>query len=86
MMALDGKLDYVVDAVFNCPTLAECYKVAALAALNRFSGNHACAGSLTDSLRFEASAALAHGGDLLRANLVNHPDFTRAAKRILILA
>jgi hypothetical protein len=28
-----------VDTVFNYPTLAECYKVAALAALNKFSGN-----------------------------------------------
>jgi NAD(P) transhydrogenase len=36
VMALGGKLDYFVDNVFNYPTLAECYKVAALAALNRF--------------------------------------------------
>src|SRR5246127_889377 len=39
VMALGGKLDYFVDTVFNYPTLAECYKVAALAALNKFSGN-----------------------------------------------
>jgi NAD(P) transhydrogenase len=37
VIAFGGKLDYFVDAVFNYPTLAECYKVAALAALNRFS-------------------------------------------------
>jgi NAD(P) transhydrogenase len=36
VMALGGKLDYFIAAVFNYPTLAECYKVAALAALNRF--------------------------------------------------
>jgi NAD(P) transhydrogenase len=36
VMALGGKLDYFINAVFNYPTLAECYKVAALAALNRF--------------------------------------------------
>jgi NAD(P) transhydrogenase len=30
VMALDGTLDYVVRSVFNYPTLAECYKVAAL--------------------------------------------------------
>jgi NAD(P) transhydrogenase len=36
VIALGGKLDYFIDAVFNYPTLAECYKVAALAALNRF--------------------------------------------------
>jgi len=39
VMAHHGKLDYFVDSVFNYPTLAECYKVAALAALNKFSGN-----------------------------------------------
>jgi NAD(P) transhydrogenase len=44
VMALGGKLDYFVDAVFNYPTLAECYKVAALAALNKFasSGSPSC--------------------------------------------
>jgi NAD(P) transhydrogenase len=39
VMALGGKLDYFVDTVFNYPTLAECYKVAALAALNKLSGS-----------------------------------------------
>jgi NAD(P) transhydrogenase len=39
VMALGGKLDYFIDTVFNYPTLAECYKVAALAALNKFAGN-----------------------------------------------
>ena len=33
VIAHRGKLDYFVDAVFNYPTLAECYKVAALAVL-----------------------------------------------------
>jgi len=42
VMAHGGKLDYFVDAVFNYPTLAECYKVAALAALNKFPSNGAC--------------------------------------------
>lgn len=37
VMAHGGKLDYFVDTVFNYPTLAECYKVAALAALNKFA-------------------------------------------------
>jgi NAD(P) transhydrogenase len=41
VMAHDGKLDYFVDTVFNYPTLAECYKVAALAALNKFSSTGA---------------------------------------------
>lgn len=28
-MTLDGTINYFIDAVFNYPTLAECYKVAA---------------------------------------------------------
>ncbi len=35
VMALGGTVDYLVDAVFNYPTLAEAYKVAALDARNR---------------------------------------------------
>jgi NAD(P) transhydrogenase len=38
VIALDGKLDYLVNNVFNYPTLAECYKVAALDAYNKMSG------------------------------------------------
>jgi NAD(P) transhydrogenase len=52
VMAHGGKLDYFVDAVFNYPTLAECYKVAALAALNKFSSQSVapCAASKGDLL------------------------------------
>ncbi len=35
VMGLDGTVDYLVDAVFNYPTLAESYKVAALDAANK---------------------------------------------------
>jgi NAD(P) transhydrogenase len=42
VMAFGGKLDYFVDTVFNYPTLAECYKVAALAALNKYPASVAC--------------------------------------------
>ncbi len=35
VMALNGTLDYLLDAVFNYPTLAECYKVAALDGYNK---------------------------------------------------
>ncbi|MEZ4753803.1 MAG: Si-specific NAD(P)(+) transhydrogenase [Bdellovibrionota bacterium] len=35
VMALDGTLTYLRDAVFNYPTLAECYKVAALDGYNK---------------------------------------------------
>ena len=35
VMAYRGKVDYFIDTVFNYPTLAECYKVAALDGINR---------------------------------------------------
>jgi NAD(P) transhydrogenase len=50
VMALGGKLDYFVDTVFNYPTLAECYKVAALAALNKFSGNGTSVNDVSEKL------------------------------------
>lgn len=37
VMALGGGLDYFIQTVFNYPTLAECYKVAALDAANRLA-------------------------------------------------
>jgi NAD(P) transhydrogenase len=37
VMALGGTIDYFRDAVFNFPTMAECYKVAALDGLNKLS-------------------------------------------------
>jgi NAD(P) transhydrogenase len=37
VMALDGTIDYFRDTVFNYPTMAECYKVAALDGLNKLS-------------------------------------------------
>lgn len=35
VMTFHGKIDYFIDTVFNYPTLAECYKVAALDGINR---------------------------------------------------
>jgi NAD(P) transhydrogenase len=35
VLALNGKIDYFVDTVFNYPTLAECYKNAAFDGINR---------------------------------------------------
>ena len=35
VMGCGGTVDYLVDAVFNYPTLAEAYKVAALDAVNK---------------------------------------------------
>lgn len=37
VLAHDGKLDFFVDAVFNYPTLAETYKIAALDAWNKLN-------------------------------------------------
>lgn len=37
VLGLGGGLDYFLDTVFNYPTLAECYKVAALNAANKLS-------------------------------------------------
>jgi len=37
VMGLGGTLDYLVRTVFNYPTLAECYKVAALNGMNKLS-------------------------------------------------
>ena len=35
VLAHEGTVDYFVDTVFNYPTLAECYKTAALDGINR---------------------------------------------------
>ena len=40
VIALGGPIDYFVDTVFNYPTLAECYKVAALDGINRCVVSH----------------------------------------------
>lgn len=37
VMALGGTVDYFIDTVFNYPTLAECYKVAALNGANKLA-------------------------------------------------
>jgi len=37
VMALDGTVNYFIDAVFNYPTLAECYKVAAFNGIGRLN-------------------------------------------------
>jgi NAD(P) transhydrogenase len=36
-MAMGGTIDVLIDTVFNYPTLAESYKVAALDAANRLT-------------------------------------------------
>lgn len=44
VMAFEGTIQYFANAVFNYPTLAECYKVAALDGLNRVRMTRACMG------------------------------------------
>jgi NAD(P) transhydrogenase len=41
VLGLGGGLDYFLQTVFNYPTLAECYKVAALAGLNKLGADRA---------------------------------------------
>lgn len=36
-MGFEGTIDSLINTVFNCPTLAECYKVAALNGHNRLN-------------------------------------------------
>jgi len=47
VMALDGTLDFFLGNVFNYPTLAECYKVAALDGSNKLRALGAAAGAVT---------------------------------------
>jgi NAD(P) transhydrogenase len=44
VMALGGTIDFLVDTVFNYPTLAEAYKVAALDAANKLRAVGSLAG------------------------------------------
>ncbi len=84
VMAHGGKLDYFVDTVFNYPTLAECYKVAALAALNKFTSNDAvCIVAGRQALAVDRTSRYStHRGNFVRADLVNHPHLAGRAKRI----
>jgi NAD(P) transhydrogenase len=47
VMGLGGTVDYLVDAVFNYPTLAEAYKVAALDAANKLRAIRDATGTLS---------------------------------------
>lgn len=44
-MGLGGTIDFLVETVFNYPTLAEAYKVAALDAVNKLRAVGDLAGS-----------------------------------------
>lgn len=49
VLSLDGELSYFLDSVFNYPTLAEAYKIAALDAWNRLSLHHQPEGDADDA-------------------------------------
>ena len=49
VLVLEGELSYFIDNVFNYPTLAEAYKIAALDAWNRLSLHRADAGEIPAS-------------------------------------
>ncbi len=54
VMGCGGTIDYLVDAVFNYPTLSECYKVAALDAMNKLQESpalHAGDGRAQEAIR-----------------------------------
>jgi NAD(P) transhydrogenase len=38
VLSFGGTIDYFINTVFNYPTLAECYKVAAFDGINRLEG------------------------------------------------
>jgi NAD(P) transhydrogenase len=40
VLAFGGTIDYFINTVFNYPTLAECYKVAAFDGINRIGVFH----------------------------------------------
>ena len=65
VMAFDGTIDYFRDTVFNYPTMAECYKVAALDGLNKLSllngsaASRSAAVTATPEVYVEAALAMA---------------------------
>jgi NAD(P) transhydrogenase len=48
VLSFGGKIDYFIDTVFNYPTLAECYKVAAFDGINRLGIFEDAAAELTE--------------------------------------
>lgn len=54
VMALGGTLEYFRDTVFNYPTMAECFKVAALDGLNKLSAYGEQGGSTSDWMNTES--------------------------------
>jgi NAD(P) transhydrogenase len=59
VLSFGGTVDYFVNTVFNYPTLAECYKVAAFDGINRLGMYHEDPGEIADEPEPEAEAEAA---------------------------
>ncbi|HWB50800.1 MAG TPA: Si-specific NAD(P)(+) transhydrogenase [Stellaceae bacterium] len=55
VLSFGGTVDYFVNTVFNYPTLAECYKVAAFDGINRLGMFHEETGDIVDEPAAEAA-------------------------------
>jgi NAD(P) transhydrogenase len=54
VLSFGGTVDYFVNTVFNYPTLAECYKVAAFDGINRLGMYHEAAAGIEETEEAEA--------------------------------
>ena len=64
VMALGGTMDYFRDTVFNYPTMAECYKVAAFDGFNKMSYDNLC--TMPSETTPEAAEAAGRNGTRFR--------------------
>ncbi len=70
VMAFDGTIDYFRDTVFNYPTMAECYKVAAFDGLNRLLLDQPGDAPVEFSERHDAAAPRTVDGPMLESLIV----------------
>lgn len=70
VMGFGGTIDYFRDTVFNYPTMAECYKVAALDGLNKLSLWNEIEHGAEESMNGEAAAAIEGSTDRIEATSV----------------
>ena len=58
VLALGGGLEYFLHTVFNYPTLAECYKVAAYNAANKLALIRQATGAIVPAIAAQATGAI----------------------------
>ena len=63
VLSFGGKIDYFIDTVFNYPTLAECYKVAAFDGINRLGILEDERTEVTDRSERDAAPSLLSASD-----------------------